>query len=286
MKTFKFTKATIDALPLAPEGKQVDYCDAMVQGLRLRVGASGIKSFCVAKKKEGRFIRATLGRYPALTIDMARAKALEILGDVAMTGHNPNVIRRDQDKLKVTLGEAIDAYLASRGDRIRPETAKHYRADLTNYTGDWMTIPLLKLTREKIEVRHKAITEGLPGAWHGAAREFRKAGTGKGSKAQADRWARTLRAVWRFARDHYRDANDRVMLPEPPTEVLSSKRLWHNPPPGATTGSVPTSSDAGWMPWSRFGNTPSTGGTTPRPPSVTPSTWPCLPVCAAPKCSN
>lgn len=230
MKAFKFTKATIDALSPAPEGKQVEYCDAMVQGLRLRVGATGSKSFSVAKRKEGRFIRATLGRYPALTIDMARAKALEILGDVAMTGQNPNVIRREQDKLKVTLGEAIDAYLASRGDRIRSETAKHYRADLNNYSGDWMTISLLKLTREKIEVRHKAITEGLPGSWHGAAREFRKAGTGKGSKAQADRWARTLRAVWRFARDHYRDANDRVMLPEPPTEVLSSKRLWHNNP--------------------------------------------------------
>jgi hypothetical protein len=49
-------------------------------GLRLRVGATGSKSFSVAKSKEGRFIRATLGRYPALTIDMARAKALEILG--------------------------------------------------------------------------------------------------------------------------------------------------------------------------------------------------------------
>ena len=230
MKIFKFTKAALDALPAAPEGKQVDYCDAMVQGLRIRVGASGIKSFSVAKKKDGRFIRATLGRYPALTIDMARAKALEILGEVSLTGQNPNVVRRDQDKLKVTLGEAIDAYLASRGNRIKPETAKHYRADLTNYTGDWMTIPLLKLTREKIEVRHKAITEGLPSAWHGAAPEFRKGGTGQGSKAQADRWARTLRAVWRFARDHYRDTDDRIMLPEPPTEVLSSKRLWHNTP--------------------------------------------------------
>lgn len=94
MKAFKFTKATIDALPRAPEGKQVEYCDAMVQGLRLRVGATGTKSFSVAKRKEGRFIRATLGRYPALTIDMARAKALEILGDVAITGQNPNVIRR------------------------------------------------------------------------------------------------------------------------------------------------------------------------------------------------
>ncbi|MGL6231260.1 tyrosine-type recombinase/integrase [Aeromonas rivipollensis] len=230
MKTFKFTKAAIEALPLAPAGKQVDYYDAVVQGLRLRVGASGIKSFCVAKKKEGRFIRATLGRYPAMTIDMARAKALETLGEVVMTGQNPNVTRREQAKLDITLGEAMDAYLASRGDKIKPDTAKHYRADLTNYSGDWMATPLLKLNRERVELRHKAITEGSPEAWHGAALESRKGGTGKGSNAQADRWARTLRAVWKFARDHYRDAEDRVMLPEPPTEVLSSKRLWHDAP--------------------------------------------------------
>ncbi|MBV7470895.1 site-specific integrase [Aeromonas sp. sif0611] len=230
MKTFKFTKAAIEALPLAPAGKQVDYYDAVVQGLRLRVGASGIKSFCVAKKKEGRFIRATLGRYPSMTIDMARAKALETLGEVTMTGQNPNVIRREQTKLNITLGEAVDAYLASRRDKIKSDTAKHYRADLTNYSGDWMATSLIKLNRERVEVRHKAITEGLPEGWHGAPLESRKGGTGKGSNAQADRWARTLRAVWKFARDHYRDAEDRVMLPEPPTEVLSSKRLWHDAP--------------------------------------------------------
>ncbi|MDX7872076.1 site-specific integrase [Aeromonas caviae] len=227
MKTFKFTKAAIDALPPAPAGKQVDYCDAVVQGLRLRVGATGLKSFCVAKKNEGRFIRATLGRYPALTIDMARAKALETLGEVIMTGQNPNVVRREQVKLGITLGEALDAYITSRGNRIKAETAKNYRADLANYTGDWMSTPLLQLSREMVEVRHKAITEGLPSAWHGAALTSRKRGTGQGSEAQADRWARTLRAVWNFAREHYRDADDRLMLPESPTGILSSKRLWH-----------------------------------------------------------
>lgn len=196
----------------------------------MRVGASGIKSFCVAKKKEGRFIRATLGRYPELTIDMARAKALETLGDVAMTGQNPNVVRREQNKLNTSLGEALDAYLASRGDRIRDETAKQYRADLTNYSGDLLTLPLRHLSREMVEQRHHAISTGLPNAWHGAALTSRKGGTGQGSKAQADRWARTLRAVWNFAREHYRDADDKIMLPEPPTQILSSKRLWNKIP--------------------------------------------------------
>lgn len=230
MSTIKFTKAALEALPSAPQGEQHEYRDSVVQGLRLRVGASGVKAFCVAKKKDGRFIRATLGRFPSLTIDMARAKALELLGEVAITGQNPNVVRREQSRLHVTLGEALEAYLTSRGERLKPETIKQYRSLLANFSGDWMGFSLTHISREHVEQRHRAITEGASSAWHGAALTQRKGGTGTGSKAQADGWARSLRAVWNFARDHFRDAEDRIMLPEPPTEVLSSKRLWNNVP--------------------------------------------------------
>ncbi|MGV7507472.1 hypothetical protein PJN21_29715, partial [Mycobacterium kansasii] len=43
----------------------------------------------------------------------------------------------------------------------------------------------------------------------------------------ADLWARALRAVYRFAHDHYRDEEGRTLLPDPPTQVLSTKRQWH-----------------------------------------------------------
>lgn len=63
MESFKFTKSKLAELPAAPKGKQVDYHDSHVKGLRLRVGASGIKTFCVVRKVKGAFIRATLGRF-------------------------------------------------------------------------------------------------------------------------------------------------------------------------------------------------------------------------------
>lgn len=43
-------------------------------------------------------------------------------------------------------------------------------------------------------------------------------------------WARTLRAVYKYCHDHYRDEEGVSLLPETPTLVLSSKRLWNNVP--------------------------------------------------------
>ncbi|HDC4348225.1 integrase [Enterobacter kobei] len=224
METFKFTKAKIESLPPAEKG-QVEYGDTVVNGLRVRVGTSGVKSFCISRKRSGKFIRATLGRFPDLSVDNARAKALELLGGVATTGQNPNVMKRVNEKASVTLCDALDTYIQNRGHRLKPTTEKQYRAILQNYSGDWMNQSLATISRDRVEHRHKAVTDGS--VWFGADKVTLRAGVGSGSKAQADLWARALRAVYRFAHDHYRDEEGKTLLPDPPTLVLSSKRQWH-----------------------------------------------------------
>ncbi len=224
VETFKFTKSRLESLPPADSG-QVEYGDTVVNGLRIRVGVSGVKSFCISRKRNGKFIRATLGRFPDLTIDNARAKALELLGDVATTGKNPNVERRINEKASVTLADALDTYIESRDARLSADTAKQYRSILQNYSGDWMKQPIASISRERVETRHKAVTDGS--VWFGADRSTLRAGVGTGSKAQADLWARVLRAICRFAHDHYRDNDGKTLLPDPPTMVLSTKRKWH-----------------------------------------------------------
>lgn len=224
VETFKFTKVKLESLPPAERG-QVEYGDTIVNGLRVRVGVSGVKSFCISRKRNGKFIRATLGRFPDLTIDNARAKALELLGDVATTGKNPNVERRTNEKASVTLADALDTYIESRDARLSADTAKQYRSILQNYSGDWMKQPIASISRERVETRHKAVTDGS--VWFGADKSTLRAGVGTGSKAQADLWARILRAICRFAHDHYRDNDGKTLLPDPPTMVLSTKRKWH-----------------------------------------------------------
>lgn len=224
METFKFTKTKLEGLPPAERG-QVEYGDTVVNGLRLRIGVSGIKSFCVSKKKNGKFFRATLGRFPALSVENARAKALEVMGDMALNGQNPNIQKRTHEKASVTLKEALATYILSREHRLKPATAKQYRSILQNYSGDWISQPLSYITRDRVEARHKSVTNGT--VWYGADKRLLRRGTGRGSNAQADLWARALRAVYRFAHDHYRDDEGRTLLPDPPTLVLSTKRKWH-----------------------------------------------------------
>ncbi len=222
---FRFTKAELQALPPAPAGKQVEYADTVVNGLRVRVGATGVKAFCISRYRNKKFIRATLGRFPDLSIENARAKALDLLGEVAATGKNPNDVRRVNEMALITLQQGLDAYIDSRGYRLKPETAKQYRSILANFGGDWLGQPMANISRERVEKRHKAITEGS--VWFGKDRTQLRAGVGKGSKAQADLWARALRAVYRFSHDNYRDDEGRTLLPDPPTMVLSTKRQWH-----------------------------------------------------------
>lgn len=223
MQTFKFTKAAISDLPPAPAGKRTEYADSVINGLRLRVTHGGVKSFCAIRKRDGKFIRVTLGRFPDLPIEQARALASQAIGSVATTRKNPNEQRRAEKNQAVLLSEVFEQYKLSRAGRLSEKTASHYESALVNFSGDWMKKPIAYITRDQVESRHKGITEG--GVWFGGVSP--RANVATGSKSQADLWARVLRAVYRFAHDHYRDSDGNRLLPDPPTMVLSSKRKWH-----------------------------------------------------------
>jgi integrase len=76
------TDAKIRALR-APETGQAEYVDAVVPGLRLRVGVSGAKSFVLRKRVAGKYRNITLGRYSErLPLAEARKRARQILSDV------------------------------------------------------------------------------------------------------------------------------------------------------------------------------------------------------------
>lgn len=103
-----------------------------------------------------------------------RAKALELLGDVATTGRNPNVEKRINEKALVTLNDALDTYIKSRDERLSADTAKQYRSILQNFSGDWMKQPIASISRERVETRHKAVTDGS--VWFGADKSTLRAG--------------------------------------------------------------------------------------------------------------
>lgn len=86
-------KALTDTLVRAvapPAAGRVEITDDRCEGLALRVTATGIKSWCFRFRdpRSGKDARATIGRYPDVTLAQARARATELRREVS-SGVNP-----------------------------------------------------------------------------------------------------------------------------------------------------------------------------------------------------
>lgn len=126
--TIRFTKATLDNLPLPEAGKRNEYSDDRVPDLRLRVTSTGAKSFCVFKRvRGGSPIRETLGSYPAMTIDQARTKAAEVVANIA-GGANPSEVRRAA-RGELTFGQLFNEYM----ERHARPNKRTWEEDLQRY---------------------------------------------------------------------------------------------------------------------------------------------------------
>jgi len=67
-----------------PESGQAEYADKVVSGLRLRIGASGTRTFIIRKRIGGRVANVTVGRFhdTRFTLTDARKKARTLLNDI------------------------------------------------------------------------------------------------------------------------------------------------------------------------------------------------------------
>jgi integrase len=97
------TDAKIKALK-SPASGQVEYPDALVPGLRLRVGSSGAKTFILRKRVGGRARNLTLDRYHErrFTLADARKKARALISDIE-AGAEPQA-RRQRSRAGQTSG--------------------------------------------------------------------------------------------------------------------------------------------------------------------------------------
>jgi integrase len=154
-----FTKAALDTLPLPQAGKRATYSDAKAPGLQLRVSCSGAKTFCVFRRvKHGNPERVTLGRYPQLSIERARAIAGEVAVEIAKGG-NPGDVRRAL-KGELTFGELFDAYL----ERHAKPHKLSWDSDERNYRLYWAkplgARKLSEIERSRIAEIHSTMTRG------------------------------------------------------------------------------------------------------------------------------
>ena len=152
-----FSKNALDKLPLPGPGRRVYYYDQRSRGLALGVTHNGTKSFVVYRKINGKPERITLGRYPELDIEQARALALEINSAIAR-GENPNETRR-RKRSEPTLEEFFVEYLehhAKPHKRAWEEDQAQFRRYLQQ---PWGARKLSSLRKNEIQARHVEIGE-------------------------------------------------------------------------------------------------------------------------------
>ena len=151
-----FTRAIINALPEPESGKRDIYHDLKTPGLQLRV--TGVKTFFVNKRiKGGDPERITLGRYPELTIEQARRKAIEIIHDIA-EGKNPAEVKRGK-KAELTFSDLFNEYLerhSKPNKKTWSEDQAHFRIYLEKPLGKKK---LFAIDRKSIAHIHSSITK-------------------------------------------------------------------------------------------------------------------------------
>lgn len=90
---FRFTKTSLEKLPIPAGTSRATYYDQDIGKLALRVTAAGTKSFYIVKRVAGEMVWYKLGTFPEMTVEQARKAAEVTLGSFA-NQDNPAVVRR------------------------------------------------------------------------------------------------------------------------------------------------------------------------------------------------
>jgi len=201
-----FTKKNLDELPLPEGSSRPYYHDSVVGGLSIRVTNKGSKSFVIQRRINKKPVIVTLGRYPEMTIQVARKKAIKALNTIS-EGVNPN--NKDKEALirKINLGQVFKDYIKSRGTNLKSNTKKGYQSAFNNYLMDWSEKPISEITRDMVEKKHRAITKKSP--------------------TRANTVMRHLRAYFNYAMGEYEDAAGTPIFTHNPTSRLSHIKAWN-----------------------------------------------------------
>lgn len=198
-----YTKAALEGIKPPVSGRDY-YKDKKVNGLRLQVTPSGIKSFQVRRKLEGKLVTVTLGRFPDLSIENARKLAYDKLGEIA-SGINPNSVKKASKSSSVTLSNVFSSYIDTR--TLEPTTLKDYNRHLNDSFKDWKDRRFDSITQDLVKERHRRLSIR--------------------SKARANGAMRVLRALFNYAAVEYKNEEGRSLFPENPTRILTAHKAWN-----------------------------------------------------------
>jgi hypothetical protein len=170
MPSKNLTATGIERLKPPPSG-QVEYYDRRVPSFGLRVSYHATKSWFVMTRLDGKLIRVTLGRHPALSLADAREEARRTTA-LASAGKDPRLIRsaakqKRQEERRNTFASCADEFLERHVERrLRPSTQREYRRILRGAdTHAWRDLPISHIgKRDVLDVVEAIDGRGSPGA--------------------------------------------------------------------------------------------------------------------------
>jgi integrase len=105
MPTLPLTARTVATLRAPSDRPRIEYFDADVPGLTLRITSDNVKTWTLMYRHHDRKRRLTLGRFPDLGLADARRRAIEERGRIA-SGVDPVAARQDE---RSTFGDTVGA---------------------------------------------------------------------------------------------------------------------------------------------------------------------------------
>lgn len=198
MPSLRLTRRTIDEIPFAESG-QVFYRDTMLSGFGLRVGTKS-KVYFAEGQVNRRTRRVTIGRADVFAPDVARKRALAMLGEMA-DGHDPNAEKRKEQVERITLEMAFQRFFEARST-LSPHTVNGYQRTERLYLKAWRKKPISDITKQMVLTKHRDIAKA-----HG--------------ETTANNAMRHLRSVYNFI------AATQDEFPPNPVQILSQARAWY-----------------------------------------------------------
>ena len=200
--SLKLTKRAIDALDPPAIGTDFHF-DTDVRGFGLRITAGDARTFIWQGRIFGKKARMKIGRFGDITVEEARNIARSIAGEVA-AGKDPRAEKKRRETATLTLSKAFENYLTARA--LKESTREDVKRGQKKIQ-DWMSKPVVDITRDMVARRHRKI--------------------GQKSPSQANLVMRYLRAVLNHASESHLGPDGRPLLIDNPVNVLSATKSWH-----------------------------------------------------------
>lgn len=149
-----FTKAALLKAPAAAKGKKDYYYDEREKGLVMAVTGTGTKTFYLYKRIEGRPERLLLGRFPDMTVEQARRRAIAAKGEIA-TGTNPQKERR-AIRDEMTFGALFADYM-EKYSKVHKRSWRYDEREVNKYLSSWFKRKISSFDRAEVERLHAKV---------------------------------------------------------------------------------------------------------------------------------